>query len=217
MADIPIWYQCNNNCLMCSNPSYYIDNSVGYKYNFESIKERIDNFEKGGVEFQSFNEAKDSFILTGGEPTINPDFFKIVNYINLRFHNSKISLLTNGRRFFYLEFVQKCSSLPWLYYQISLHGHDNKSHDLITQVPGSFEQTVSGIKNLLQNNVDPNKIAIRIVINKLNYNLLENILEFITTTFPSIKNVVLIFMEYEGQAIRNMDKIKIRYQDLNSL
>jgi len=82
--------------------------------------------------------------FTGGEPTLHPDFFQIVEYaesLGLDF-----TLFTNGRWLEPLELVRTLSRLSHLTgLLISLHGAHAHSHEAFTGVSGSFEETVENI------------------------------------------------------------------------
>jgi len=191
---------------MCTNPfSYQLEDSL--PYSFENIKRRWENIRL---------KSKDSICLTGGEPTIHPDFFNITSWFRKKFPENQIALATNGRMFCYSDFTKKLFKINDLVVEIALHGYNVQSHDMITRVPHSFEQTVKGIHNILKYKNDSQNIEIRIIITKLTYRNLDKILAFIYQEFniSKIRDVVLIFLEMEGQAKDNFDLVKITYKEV---
>ncbi len=109
--------------------------------------------------------------LTGGEPTLHPEFERIVEHISdvgLRFR-----LLTNGRwpkKKELLEFLRQQPSLESLL--ISLHGPDARSHEGFTRTSGSFEDAVETIRLASEQGL---KVATSVVITKFNWNRLDEI------------------------------------------
>lgn len=155
--------------------------------------------------------------LTGGETTICPDFFRIIDYISQKFPETRICLLTNGRRFIYDDFRGKCLAFKKIDFVIPLHGYDSKSHDQITQVSGSFNQTIEGLKKLFLERKTDQKIEIRIVATRLNLKIIPKILKLIKDKFPTVDRVVLIFLEFEGMAKLNKNKVGITYQEIKPI
>jgi len=194
MPVICIWNKCNSKCLMCSNPSDFQARDPYKDYSFNALKERIDRIKL----------IDDKIILTGGEPTIHPDFLKLLSFIRKKFPSTTIELDTNGRRFSYSSFTKEVLSFNNINVYTSLHGFDAKTHDAVTRTPGSFSQTVKGIQNLLKyKGLGLYELELRIIITKLTYQYVEKILKFIKGKFPQIDRIVVIFMEMEGQAGNN--------------
>lgn len=196
--DICFWNKCNNHCLICSNPE---DFRKAKDYSFDLLTERI----------KSEKEKIENITITGGEPTIHPDFDKILDFLKKEFSNSEINLLTNGRRFSYPAFTRRCLGIRNLNIAVSLHGHNAKVHDKITRVKGSFAQAVAGLFNILKYRGKRQKVYVRVVINRLNGEHIYRILDLITKNFPFIDRVELIFMEIEGLAEENFHQVGLTY------
>jgi len=214
MAVIPLWNKCNSNCIMCTNPSQFKDDDIDFSY--KNIKDRLTRHRKTKNEFIE-DDAHDKFYLTGGEPTMNPDLIKIIKEIYKQFPGKSVSLLTNGRSFIYEEYVKKIGKLSNLdEIIIPLHGHNRQSHDAITRSPGSFDQTFRGLSNIFKYKRKEQKIEIRIVISKFNYESIDKILMLIKKYFYMADSVPVIFMEFEGQAEENYSIIGLRYSEFRS-
>jgi His-Xaa-Ser system radical SAM maturase HxsC len=147
--------------------------------------------------------------LSGGEPTLRKDILSIIRMTRRDLPRTELCVLTNGRMFYYADFAKKFVESGVDSIAIPLHGHNSKLHDRITRTPGSFKQTVQGIKNLLpySNKV---RIDIRVVIHKLNYKQLPEICQFITEEFRGIYQVVLFPIDIIGTANINRKKLIVK-------
>jgi len=202
MPVICIWNKCNSKCLMCSNPSDFQARDPYKDYSFDALKERISKIKL----------VDDKIILTGGEPTIHPDFLKLLSFIRKKFPSTTIELDTNGRRFCYPSFVKKVLGFKNINIYTSLHGFNAKTHDAITRTPESFSQTIKGIQNLLKyKEFGLHELELRIIITKLIYQYVEKILKFIKENFSQVDRIVIIFMEMEGQAGQNFKVVGLTH------
>lgn len=209
MPDIAIWNRCNNHCIMCTNYHSFQEEST-LPYSFENIFERWGNLPLKQTEVLS---------LTGGEPTIHPDFFKIIKRFTKLYPNNKIAIATNGRLFAYSQFTKKLLKYRNLILEIAIHDYNAKNHDAITRTKGSFNNTIKGLHNILKYKNDTHEIEIRIVLTKLNYKHLDKIIQFIRKEFSinQIRDIAIIFEELEGQARDNIKEVGIRYRDIKPI
>ena len=115
-ADIFLTNYCNNKCPYCTYGRWDLK-SDGAKYmKFEDFKTYAEKLVSMGV---------DGFILTGGgEPTINKDFDKIVNYLETT--NLQYGINTN---FNVLKYIKPT------YLKVSLDAWDNASYQRKRGVP----------------------------------------------------------------------------------
>lgn len=187
---------------MCSNPDNFWRQK---KYDYDSLSERILSL-KGKIKDIS---------ITGGEPTIHPDFPKLIKFLNREFPHIEITLVTNGRKIFYSAFAKKCLELEKLTVAVTLHGYNAKTHDAITSVKGSFMQTIGGVKNLIKYRKKGQHIEIRIVISKLTCRYVHKILSFIRKNFTAVDRVTLMFIEIEGRVNKNINTVGITYREWN--
>jgi MoaA/NifB/PqqE/SkfB family radical SAM enzyme len=142
-------------------------------------------------------------VITGGEPTIRKDFLELVRYAkSIGFKT--IQLQTNGRMFCDREFARKTVEAGVSDFAIALHAHTAEIHDYITRVKGSFDQTVRGIKNLVEmdNNYRLNGI---IVVTKFNYKFLPEIAEFMNSI--GLKRFQFDFVHPMGNAYTYYEKV----------
>lgn len=189
---------------MCTNPVGKREDFVGC-FNKASLRSFVEKEKKR-------QSPVNVVYVSGGEPTIRPDFLDSFGYISRSFPLAQINLLSNGRRFFYADFAKKCLSFPHVNFIIPIHGWDGASHDSVTGMRGSFDQTVGGLKNLLALRRPGQQIEIRVIIHKINYKNLTKIFDFLLKEFPSAERVVAVFLEYEGHAIENFNSVKLSYK-----
>lgn len=88
--------------------------------------------------------------ITGGEPfMIGKDIFRFMEFLRDKFEYTEFLLLTNGRVFALDAYTHrfKETAPENIIVAIPVHGSSKQIHDSITQVDGSFEQTIQGIKS----------------------------------------------------------------------
>ncbi|HAF95238.1 MAG TPA: hypothetical protein DER10_02335 [Elusimicrobia bacterium] len=199
MECLPVWNRCNNKCLMCSNPVNYA--RIG-RYALSNLKARI----------RRFDRKETDIYLTGGEPSLYPELFELLAYIRSRLPKARILMDTNGRMFSYRAFAAKCAAAGNIEFQVSLCGHNAAAHDAVTLTPGSFSQTVAGIRNLLLLKRAGAETEVRFVLSGLSIGNLSRVYAFAEKNLKSIKALVFIFMEMEGHAAANQKMAGLTYR-----
>lgn len=158
-VDIKVGFYCNNQCAFCVQ---------GRKRDYlpaKSVKEIKNSLA------EAYAKGKREVVFTGGEPTLHPHFLELVKIAkNLGFE--QIQIQSNGRIFAYENFCIKTISAGATQFSPALHGHNAKIHDFLTEAPGSFDQTVKGIKNLKKLN---QYVLTNTVITSKNYRYLPQI------------------------------------------
>lgn len=147
-SEVKIGTVCNNNCIFCLNEDRNTSATT------QHIKEEIDKLSIAGVSIINF---------TGGEITIRPDYFKIIRYAKRR--GLDVRIQTNGRAFYYRDFAEKTARVGIDHFLISLHAHNEELNRKLTGVPGSFMQTVGGMRNLL---LLGQNVAVNVVVSSMN-------------------------------------------------
>jgi MoaA/NifB/PqqE/SkfB family radical SAM enzyme len=125
----------NNRCRFCNDAPF----QDGTFWPFDTMARMIDEGIARGVR---------RVFLSGGEPTIHPRFLDVIRYAKQR-GAERVIVITNGRMFAYREFAERAVRLGLTEAFVALLGKDAETHDYLTQVDGSFEQTTRGIENLL--------------------------------------------------------------------
>lgn len=142
LAYLELTPACNNRCPGCSNDEFIAD------FNPRSLKSGFLRRPLNGEEWICILDRLDpsvTFInLTGGEPTLHPDFEAIADSINRR--GIDFVVFTNGRWRNPEQLAKFLSSLSHLKgLLISLHGISPKTHEVFSGVSGSFSETVANI------------------------------------------------------------------------
>lgn len=188
--------QCNNRCIMCCQPPLQRNDLDGY-------------FVKNMALVDSAPKELASIGITGGEPTLLGDrLFDIIRHIRSRLPNTEIHLLTNGRMFANKTYVRKLADCGTdkILLGIPLHSDNSAEHDAITQVHGSFDETMLGLYNLGRFDFG---IELRVVITKMNYRRLPKLPNFIYRNLPFVEFISLMGLEYTGYTIKNSDSVWI--------
>jgi cyclic pyranopterin phosphate synthase len=123
-----------------------------------------------------------------------------------------IHIQTNGRRFAYKNYCLELIKAGANVFNPAIHGSSAKMHDYLTRSPGSFKQTMQGIKNLRSLN---QRIFLNTVINKINYRDLSNIVRMLVGFKPNV--LQLAFMHIEPLIQKNpilIKKIVPRYSQV---
>ena len=122
---------CNYNCEFC-----YYKKQLLERDELEVIKKRIDYLHAYGI---------DEIDLSGGESSVEPNWFKILEYCQGKF--KRISCLSHGGKFSNLVFIQKSYDMGLREILFSLHGFTEEQHDEIVGKKGAFRNLLSAIDN----------------------------------------------------------------------
>jgi len=179
-------YRCNNNCIFCINSE---KRNLNEKTTKQITLEMIEAKKQGRTYLE----------LIGGEPTIRNDFLYLISFAKgLKFKT--ILIATNGKMFSYPDFAKKTIKAGITSIIFSIHGHNSKLHDRLTQNKGSFEQLKTGLVNLRK--LGFGNIGSNTTIVKQNYTALPKIANAILDL--GIKNAEFIFVDCTyGGANRN--------------
>ncbi|MBW2703904.1 MAG: radical SAM protein [Deltaproteobacteria bacterium] len=153
---------CNNRCVFCLD-------ALGHDGSMRPVEELHKAIK------ESLEDGGERLILSGGEPTLHPDFLKLVDYAREQGFGW-IQTVTNGRMFAYAEFARRAASAGLSEATFSMHGHHAALHDNLVGVPGAFAQSLAGIQNLLE--TGQVVVNIDVVLNASNIDTLPDILSF---------------------------------------
>jgi His-Xaa-Ser system radical SAM maturase HxsC len=192
---------CNCNCIMCPQPP--------------NKKEK--NYTNLNINLIKLIDKKTEFLaLTGGEPKLQKEeLIRIIKGCKNHLPNTSLILLTNGVNFEEYDFTKELVSLshPNLTIAVSLQSDIDEIHNMMMGKE-VFYKALEGIYNLAR---FKQKIEIRIVITKLNYQRLKNFAEFIYYNFPFIYHIALMGLEPIGNALKNIDRLWVdpyEYKDI---
>ena len=132
---LPLTYRCNNKCSWC-----YAKN--------ETLRDR-DLSDKNENLFLNFlsdlNVGK--IVLIGGEPTLYQNIHRLISEANNK--NIRIGMVSNGRKLSEYNFCKRLKDSGIYSVTVSLEGSKEKLHDKITNVKGSFRQSLKGLENAI--------------------------------------------------------------------
>lgn len=186
-VDIKTGFACNNNCRFCVQA----DNKLKGNRKLEDIKRDLEDS----------RQRCDGVVLTGGEVTIRKDFFDIVGYAKQMGYKT-IQVQTNGRMFSSLDFCKKTIKAGATEFSPAVHGYCAEQHDFLTRAPGSFKQTIKGIKNLKSLGA---YILTNTVIVKPNYRNAPEIARLLVKL--NVDQFQLAFVHPMGNAWKNFDSM----------
>ncbi len=184
---------CNNYCLMCSQPPRNIND----RYLVDEILKMIPLVDPGVREIG----------ITGGEPTLlDDDLIKIFNQIKNYLPKTGIHVLTNGRAFINRDFVKKIAALNHhdLMFGIPLYSDVSSIHDYVVQAENAFNETIKGIVNL---KTYKQKVEVRVVLHQQTYKRLPQLAEFITRNLLFADHVALMGLEMTGFTKANLEAL----------
>ena len=158
---VRLTWACNNRCRFCLDADVKDSKSV----DSGELKEQI----RQGAE-----QGCRRLILSGGEPTIHPDYLDLLAYGRQSGYDW-VQTITNGRMFAYKKFADKAVAAGLCEATFSMHGHTAEMHDHLVGVEGAFKQSLRGLETLLDAGV---VVSVDVVINALNLEQLPDILDF---------------------------------------
>ncbi len=132
--DLALTYQCNNDCAHCYNARPR-NMATLPTADWKAILDR------------AWQIGIPHVVFTGGEPTLFPDLPELIAHAE---QNGQITgLNTNGRRLGNCEYLNHLIDAGLDHVQITLESHDPIIHDHMVRHPGAWEQTVAGIRSVL--------------------------------------------------------------------
>jgi MoaA/NifB/PqqE/SkfB family radical SAM enzyme len=189
---------CNNKCIFC-----IVDAPCQEKQLVS--RKRIDEFLE-----EHRDQGYIAVNLHGGETTTRKDLIDLLEKIKSCGY-PQVILQTNGRRLSNLEFAQKVYELGTTYFVVSIHGDDAITHDAITRINGSFEQAMSGIRNVKQLGAT---VRINTVASSMNQGHIKEIAKLLISR--NVDHINLSAIHTAGSAFRNFDKVVPRYREIES-
>jgi len=191
-------FSCNNNCVMCST------RPKAKNYPDRPTEEIIKDLRKGRKE--GYLRAE----FTGGEPAIRPDILDLIK-IAKGLGYKEVALSTNARMFSYNSFCQKAIKNGLTRVTFTLNAPNYRLGDAICRTPGAFEQTLQGVKNILEH--PQITISANTVVFQLNYQYLCQIGEFINNL--GIKTWNILDLIPDGYAKDFYQRLTVKVVDLS--
>lgn len=188
-------YACNSDCIMCGVAKWKRDTRAGFS--LAEAKRLIDAMALG---------PEDAVEFSGGEPTIYRGFAELVEYTK-REYGARVVVLSHGRSLKSRKFVKTIADRGIDRFVIPLFSDDPATHDYITQVPGSFEETVEGFRNLEEFGIP---FSFKFIAMEPNYRDALATYRFKTEHFPKARFIISGY-QLMGEAITNQTEVSVRH------
>ncbi|UXD21828.1 heme biosynthesis protein [Ignicoccus pacificus DSM 13166] len=121
---------------------------------------------------RQFDEAGVAAVaLSGGEPTIHPHFYKVVEAFSER--GIYVAVATNGWLFADKKYLVKAKEKGVRYIEVSVDSADPKKHDEFRGIPGSWKRAVQTLRNAVDIKLNH---AMAVTVTKNNIDEIDDIL-----------------------------------------
>lgn len=128
---------CSNRCIFCG----YVPKVIASELRQQEVK-----VAKNLVDFK--NEGIKKVEISGGDPIEYDKIISLIEYIK-KAGFEYVQLSTHGNNLSDKSFVKELEIAGLDKLRIPLYGSNAKVHDSITQLKGSFESVIKGIKNVI--------------------------------------------------------------------
>ncbi len=190
---VPINNVCNQACNFCSAEYRMKGNKpISLKTIFKQI------LEKGNY-----------IQISGWEPLLNPDLYKILYFIRknksncfIEFQTNWVFLLENNN----LDKLQKFNI--WLY-NVNYPCHIEEINDKIVWIRWTLKKREQAMKEIIKRWLN---LRINIIINKVNYIYLPEMIDYINNNFRWLERVQLSFTKAMWAADKN-DEVVPKYEE----
>lgn len=143
-----ITYGCNSNCIFCYSHNTWHNAQPHNEMTVEQFFAYLDDKELS---------AKDRVIVNGGEPLMHTEIGKILG--GLLPYGCEVLIYTNGRMI--TNYDLSCLNENFRFI-IPIHGYE-EIHDSITRVKGSYQETIAGLKYLVEQTNCP--VDVKLILN----------------------------------------------------
>jgi MoaA/NifB/PqqE/SkfB family radical SAM enzyme len=133
-------YRCMNDCVFCS-----VADRPRKDGSFSAQARAMARLEASGVRLLD---------IDGGEPLLYPGIFELLDLAGCLGYE-RITLTTNGRALAAGRLLARLKRYGGLDLLISIHGPSAEVHDALTRSPGSFNETVAGMRNAVKAGLSP--------------------------------------------------------------
>ncbi len=201
-VEINVGKVCNNKCVFC------LDGMPATEYRrylpWPEMQAEIKRW---------YDSGSRSLGFLGGEPTTYPWILDAIAY-GRDLGYTRITLATNGTKFFREEFVDKVIEAGLTRVTMSIHGHTAAMEDRLTRVPGNFDKKIRGLKTLMarrDGGMLRDNVSINIVLNGWNFRSLPSMLRFFFEL--GLDDIRANFVRVEGYAHEDRSLIP-RYSEV---
>jgi MoaA/NifB/PqqE/SkfB family radical SAM enzyme len=182
-------YTCNSYCRFC---------------NQGDARERLGDRPASDVEsdiLEAADRGVKTLVLAGGEATLREEIHGWVRTARMA-GMTNVVIQSNGRMLAYSEFTRELIDAGARVFAIALHGATEACHDYHTRSPGSFRQTIKGIRRVRELGA---KVIVNTVITRSNFRHLSEIVGLCHRL--GVGTIRLIWPAEEGEALINAPRM----------
>ncbi|HEY3352384.1 MAG TPA: radical SAM protein, partial [Polyangia bacterium] len=182
---------CNNNCVFCGVADLRAQARVA----------PLAEVDRGLAALAATGEDRVMFAVS--ELSLRPDFVDIVAAARRRGFRA-IYVVTNGRIFAYRQLAERAVAAGATHFMVSLHGPDAERHEALTRTPGSFGQTVAGIRNLVALGAG---VCTNTVVCRRNLAVLDRVVDLVADL--GVRYATLSQIQIIGDAARHAERLVV--------
>ncbi len=163
-------YNCNLLCEMCDLPQRHLN----YKQDDALVDLSLNEWTAVIDDFARIGTS--AMAISGGEPFLHKDLFKIVEHIKKR---GMVTQITSNGWFINEEVAQRLIDSKVDAISISIDGSTEEIHDKIRGVKGSFSKAINALEVLRKVrdlNNSPMSISVSTVLGKSNYESIDDVI-----------------------------------------
>jgi len=179
-VSMELTYRCNEKCVHC-----YIDDTIDLDREL-----RLEDYTRLIDELAEMNCL--TLLITGGEPTIHPDFLEIVRYAGKK--RMLVNIYTNGLAI-EDDLLEELIRLRPNSISFSFYGGTPRVHDSITGIEGSFDKSLRTLLLVKARGID---VFIKTVIMRENVGDYENLLKLSKRLDVTVEATMSVMYSHSG-------------------
>lgn len=194
-------YACNQKCICCPCEK---DQRLKKVIEIKKLQKEIDRMVEIGVT---------DVTVSGGEPTVYPNFFEIITYLINKDLN--IHILSNSEKFANIEFAKKFVEIARgknITVTTTFHSYKELEHEKQNGSKGSFNRSLKGLKFLDENNI---QVSLKQCITSYNYKDLKNFIKFLTDNFSARAEIQFWGIDLCGMDEKSAREYFVEFKEIN--
>jgi len=204
--DFYITYLCNSNCKFCcvrDKLVWFQRKGKRAMLTYDEVKQILVKKRQDGFDYVTF---------TGGEPTIHPDFIKIMAFSKkLGFRtsvNSNMSTLSDPE--FCEEAIQYIDEAV-----ASIHGHTPKVHNALTGMKDGFQKFMQAMDNLEKSEKDIYLITDTVILTD-NVNHLVDIVHLVTG-YKKVRHILFSNVNLPPDSVESLKHLVVPMPEIRKI
>ncbi|MBI5531563.1 MAG: radical SAM protein [Deltaproteobacteria bacterium] len=195
---IPLGGVCNNHCLFCMEDDRESRARAAERMTAERVRWVMEQ-----------HRGAQELCFTSGEPTTRADLPQFIRWAR-ELGYERVSLMTNGRRLSYGPYAQALVRAGLNRVYVSIHGDSRSLHEGLTRTPGSFDQTMQGIRNVARLKPRGLELNSSTVLTRRNVDRQAEIYAVLRAL--GVDQVVFNALQLNGGALQHFDQVVPTYR-----